>query len=182
MTPIDRNYRSFADASGLHVTDLDLRPDHPDDYADVLKLSAITDSIFERVTVRARDASENACDINRLCRGVVIDDFRFEGGRQCSIVVKGGSDVMLRDGVIVPHPDAAYDIELGGWSDQSMARSRLVLQYVRRADGLPLRVVCGWWSRPQIVSNWNVEILWRRSVGYHAYNLGKYAGRALHLV
>lgn len=181
MSTPDRNYRSFADASGLHVTDLDLRPDNSSEYADALKLSHVTDSLFERITVRAGDARENACDINRLCRGVEIAEFRFEGGRQCAIVVKGGSDVTLSDGVIAPHPEAAYDIELGGWSDQSMARSRLVLDDVHVEGCVPLRIVCGWWTRPQIVANCRIEILWRKSAAYHAYNAGKFAGRALHL-
>jgi hypothetical protein len=164
----DTNLQSYAGADKLQISGLKLVGSSA--YDDIFKLSECRDCAFKQLDVMAHDARENACDINNRCEGILIDGFVFEGGRQCSIVVKGGSSVTLRNGVIIPHSDAAYDIELGGWSDQSMQRSTLILDNVHREDQRPIRIVCGWWSRPHIVANAPVEILWLRSIAYHAYN------------
>jgi hypothetical protein len=171
----DTNLQSFAGAVDLRVSGLKLTGSAA--YDDIFKLSGCRSCVFTDLDVTAHDARENACDINNRCQDIEVSRFVFEGGRQCAIVVKGGSSVALRNGVIIPHPDAAYDIELGGWSDQSMARSTLVLDNVHREDQRPLRVVCGWWSRPLVFSTTPIEILWMRSAGYHAYNILTYAWR-----
>lgn len=182
MSTPDLNFHSYANASGLRVDGIVLHPERPEQYADIFKLSGVTDSIFLRLDVTAGDAKENACDINNLSRGVVIDDFVFAGGKQCSIVTKGGSEVSFRNGIIAPHTDSQYDVEIGGWSDQSMQRSHVELFNVVRGDGLPLRIVCGWWSLPKITGTTKADIIILRSAGYHAYNLGKYSLCAINLI
>lgn len=169
----DNNYPpgEFANQTGLNVSNLTLQPEHPEQYDDIFKLSGITNSRFTTVTVVAGDCIENALDINNKSVGVLIHDFHLYGGKQCAVVVKGGSSVTLEQGLIGPNPTATYDIELGGWSDQSMEKSSLVLNATRRIDGQPLRVVCGWWSVPTCLGGTKIEIMWLKSIEYHIYNI-----------
>lgn len=183
MNDTDRNFYSFADVDGRTIEDLRLdaaaSDEDPLSYDDTLKLSHATNFIGRRLWVQG--GSENAVDMNRRCGAVRIEDSTFAGGGQCAVVVKGGSTDIALARVTIVEPKGAYDIELGGWSDQSDELTRRIsLADVRRGDGQPVRVVVGRSERPTIVGG-NCRVLFWRSLALKLFWWARYSARKLGL-
>lgn len=149
MTTPDKNFRSYADQSGILVADQVFDPraagEDPAHIDDVLKLSHVTNARFLRCEVRAGGLQrENALDLNRECADVLIEGFTLESGRQNALTIKGGcTAITIKDTVIIPG-QGHCDIELGNWSDQSTAKTtRVWLINVTRSDGKPVRLRVG---------------------------------------
>lgn len=179
MSQPDRNYISYSDQAGVLLQDFNIEPPDPE-YDDTLKLSCCSASTIRRgVVVGGR---ENAIDLNRMCKFVSISDVTLQGGRQASIVVKGGCEaIYFRDILIIPDKHSWCDVLWDDWSDQSRAPSYGVLDNMHRDDGKPVRLVFGRFRRPVILGG-NVKILWIQTIGLHAYNLGKGLLRTLKLL
>jgi len=171
MSDTDRNYLSIADVVGRSYQDLRVDPaaegHDPREFDDTLKLSHARNITINGLVVNG--GSENAIDMNRGCAGVRIDHATLVGGDHCAVVIKGGSYDIALERVTIHRERSAYDIELGGWSDQSMERTRrVVLADVRRSDGEPVRVVVGHADRPTIVGG-RVRVLFWRSLALKAF-------------
>lgn len=161
MTKPDHNYRSISDVDGyvLNAERIDPRQEDmsPRSFDDVLKFSHAR-NIFAR-GLWVAGGRENAIDMNRACQNIQIEDSSLECGNQCAIAIKGGSmDITLRR-VLLIAARGVYDIEIGGWSDQSYAPTTGIrLVDVQRSDGQPVRVVVGRGDWPTVVGG-NVKIL-----------------------
>lgn len=176
MPDTDRNYLSIADRDSVTLEDATISPEHEGEdvyaYDDILKLSKATNFIGRKLTIIG--GSENAIDMNRYCTDVLVEDCKLMGGMQCGVVIKGGCrNVALRDVVFHDPDDAGYDIEIGGWSDQSDAPTTdITLDHCTRKDGRPIRVVLGNATRPRIIGG-NVKILFWRSLALKAFILAR---------
>lgn len=176
MSKPDTNYRSYADVSNILLCDDRIVPPTKL-YDDTLKLSHVDRFLGVRLYVVG--GRENAVDMNRQCQSVVFDDCTFESGDHCAVVIKGGSsDISLKQCLIYSH-HSSYDIELGGWSDQCMDRTRRVsLEYVRRSDGEPVRIVVGWADAPHCLGE-KCRILFWRSLGLKLFCLGRFLAKKI---
>jgi hypothetical protein len=181
MRDTDRNFHSVADVDGRTLEDLRFDPEdegsRAEDFDDILKFSHARNITALRLYVAG--GGENAIDMNRECAGIRIRDSLLRSGDQCAVVIKGGSNDIMLSRVRLDADDdhTAYDIELGGWSDQSMKRTRRVcLHEVSRLDGRPVRVVVGWADRPAVLGG-RCRILFWRSVGLKAFWLARYVAR-----
>jgi len=181
----DNNYKSYGDTDGLHIDGLVVDPEAAGvdmrTLDDVLKFSHLTNSSFYGGQVVAGDARENAIDANRYCTGVTVSGFKLSGGRQASIVVKGGSQLVFNDIIISAHPDSWCDVLVDDWSDQSQEPSLVALSNVRRLDGKPVRVVYGRFRKPTFIGG-NCKVSWTLTVGLHAYVFFKGLGVKLGLI
>jgi hypothetical protein len=181
MRDTDRNWHSVADAQGVQLHDLRLDPTEEghavDEFDDTLKFSNAQHCVALRLWIRG--GSENAVDMNRNCADIRLQDSTLISGAQCAIVVKGGArDIELSHVCIVPrNQDTPCDIELGGWSDQSDARTaRVTLHEVSRIDGRPVRVAVGHADRPTIIGG-RVRVLFWRSLGLKAFVYTRFLAR-----
>ena len=177
MQDTDRNYLSYADRDGVVLEDTSIDPELDGinsrlAFDDILKLSHATNFTGRRLSVYG--GSENALDMNRGCENVLIEDSHLSGGAQCSMVIKGGCrNITLRDVILHDPAESSYDIELGGWSDQSQDQTEgITLDHVARADGAPVRVVLGNAAMPRIIGS-NVKVLFWRSLALKGYILVK---------
>ena len=162
---VDNNYMSLADTSDVFLTMLLLprKGDNPTDYDDTLKFSKAESCGIDSSYIIG--GTENAIDMNRECRWITVRDTTLVGGDHCAVVIKGGCEFVTLQGVLIRPGGGAYEIELGGWSDQSRKKTRQVhLLHVMRTDGKPVRVVVGNAEKPSVVG-WNVKILFWRSLG-----------------
>lgn len=168
MSTPDRNFRSISDVTGytLEVETIDPREQglDPAGFADLLKLSHAVDVTVRNCTIRGGGLQrENAIDMNRNCRAIVITDCAVEAGKQNAITIKGGCKNTLLRRVIIERAGGNCDLELGNYSDQSFERTTgTLLDSVVRADGKPVRVRCGQADWP-VVTNGKVEILYFQS-------------------
>lgn len=161
----DVNYLSISDCSGTHLENVKLpkEGDSASQYDDTLKFSKATDCSFRNGYIIG--GRENAVDMNRECRFITVQDSTLRSGDHCAIVVKGGCENILLSRLLITPSGGAYDIELGGWSDQSRARTRWVtLEGVMRTDGKPVRVVCGNADKPFVFGG-DVKVLFWWSLG-----------------
>jgi hypothetical protein len=164
MQDVDVNFRSYADMSEFRLEDEFICPPHSEryDYDDILKFSHVSKARVSRISVVG--GNENAIDLNRECDDVVFNKVFINGGLQCAIVVKGGSTNIKFNDVEIASEQGHYDIELGGWSDQSKKRTRNVtLSNISRLDGKPVLVVVGNAELPSIKGG-NVKVLFWRSL------------------
>jgi hypothetical protein len=181
MSRPDRNYKSYADVFGVTIQDARFDPAEagldPQAFDDTLKFSNASEVHAENIFVRG--GRENAVDMNRGCHDIAIQTSTLVGGNQCAIVIKGGShDIALGD-VMIREAVGRYDIELGGWSDQSFEKTRRILLHdVRRDDGKPVRVAVGHAEKPDIEGG-NVKILFFESLALKAFWWGKFVLRKL---
>lgn len=169
-TDTDRNFRSYADVDGLYLgAGVVIDPEaERESYDDILKLSHAR-------RVRGFDlsvygGSENPLDMNRNCEDVELCGLYLSGGGHCAVVIKGGSrDIRLRNVEIADVRSRWCDIELGGWSDQSLERTTgVVLDNVRRTDGKPVRVIVGHADDPTVLGG-NVRVYRVRSALLKAF-------------
>jgi len=166
MKDKDVNYLSYADVDGVTIGDQMIVADQTK-FDDSLKLSHATN--FKGYNLTIYGGSENAIDLNRECKMVLFEHLVLVGGGQCAIVVKGGSEDIEFTNVCITKPKGNYDIELGGWSDQSRKKTKRVwLDNVVRPDGKPVRVVVGNADKPTIIGG-NVKILFWRSLALKAF-------------
>ena len=166
---VDNNHLSIADTSGVMLEHLSLPKDghSPSEYDDVLKLSAATNCSV--LGCHVRGGRENAIDMNRGCKNILVQDAVLVGGDHCSLVIKGGCEDITIESVLISPGGGSYDIELGGWSDQSRKKTRrVVLRHVMRTDGQSVRVVVGNAEKP-IVEGGNVRIMGLWSLGLKLY-------------
>lgn len=183
MKDTDRNFLSVADVDGRTLEDLRIDPESEgqrrDEFDDILKFSHARNVVARRLWVAG--GTENAIDMNRECRAIRVEDSTLISGRQCAIVIKGGSEAIAftRVKIAPAEPDTAYDIEIGGWSDQSMERTRNVtLQEVTRWDGKAVRVVVGHADRPVIIGG-RCRVLFWRSLALKTFWLARYWARRI---
>ena len=184
----DNNYQSYADQDGLTIRNLVIDPKaagaNVSLLSDVWKLSHVTNSTFDGVTVIALGAMENALDANRMCSNVAIRNCWLVGGRQAAIVTKGGCRGMIYEDIFIQAEDSArVDILWDDWSDQSSDHSEGTFIRCRRAGDavrLPLRLAFGRWHRPTFIDSPYV-VDWPLTVGMHCYNILKGLGRKLGL-
>jgi hypothetical protein len=166
---VDNNHLSIADTSGVVLEHLSLPKDghSPSEFDDVLKFSKARNCFV--LGCHVRGGRENAIDMNRECKNIVVQDSVLLGGDHCALVIKGGCEDILIDSVLISPGGSEYDIELGGWSDQSRQKTRrVVLRHVLRTDGKPVRVVVGNAEKP-IVEGGDVRIMPFRSIGLKLY-------------
>ena len=168
MADTDRNFFSVADVDGKVMDSLRFDPadegGDPATYDDILKFSHARNVIASRLWIAG--GSENGVDMNRECRNIRIEDSTVVSGHQCAIVIKGGCREITLDHIRISggRMETPYDIELGGWSDQTMKRTTGVrLLDVVRFDGRHVRVVVGHADRPAITGG-RVKVLFWRSV------------------
>lgn len=158
----DINYHdSLADTDGMRLSDRTIDPRTEGKplsmFSDTLKLSNTHNFVGTRLDIVG--SNENAVDMNRTCKNVVLSNCQLRGGGQCAVVIKGGSSQITLQDIEIYEVRGSYDIELGGWSDQSQEITREVaLVNVRRLDGEPVRVVIGNAEKPLVVGG-NVKIL-----------------------
>lgn len=180
----DVNYRSIADQQGYTLADevIDPRADglSPAQFDDLLKLSHARDVLVQRCTIRGGgEQRENAVDLNRNCRNIVLADCVLEAGRQNALTIKGGCELVTVARVTIEGAGGNCDIELGNWSDQSTAPVRGVrLLDVRRSDGRPVRLRVGRAEMPRIEGG-NVRLDRLGSLRLKTYWWGKYIARNL---
>ena len=167
MPDADRNYCDrYADTDGatLSGVTLDATADGmaPHDFDDTLKLSHTVRFTGENLTIIG--GSENAVDMNRECHDVLLEDCSLAGGGHCGLVIKGGCTHIFLNNLVFVDSEAPYEVELGGWSDQSKKRTTGVrMDNCRRDDGQPVRVVVGNSDFPKVVGG-NVKVLYGRSL------------------
>jgi len=119
---------------------------NPGEYDDLLKLSRTCGMTFSDLVIVSQGSNhENAIDINNGASGNRFVRAIVEGGRQCAIYVKGGSNNNRFDDVLLVRPQGHSDVFLGDYSDQSFERVRgtVIGPNCRRDDGKPLRIRCG---------------------------------------
>lgn len=181
MPDKDVNYLSFADQTGLRIEDLEvLAPTQGVSFDDMLKISHCSDCKFENVTVFG--GTENAVDLNRMCRKITLSRLELFGGAQAAVVVKGGcTGITFADTCIAQDPEARCEFLIDDWSAQSRAPSDVTIRNVTRKDGQPVRVIFGRFRRPKVVAT-KIRTLWLQSIGLHIYNLAKDALVALRIV
>jgi len=127
-----------------------LTPAIPADYEDTVKFSGWQDAVVEGCDITG--GAEDCIDINRMCRDITIKDsiLRITGNQ--AVTIKGGSSGISLENVVIHGAGKYAEIELGNWSDQSMAKTTGVLLHnVSRADGKPVRVVVGVADKPLII-------------------------------
>jgi hypothetical protein len=175
MSDKDVNYLSFADVEGVILENVYVNPEldglRAADFDDILKLSHV--KYFKGHTLSIVGGSENAIDMNRECFDIQIRDSKVFGGGQCAIVIKGGCQYIHLKNLVIADPVGSYDIELGGWSDQSAKITRKVtLENVTRSDGKPVRLVLGHAEHPEIIGG-NVKVLNLQSIVLQVFILIK---------
>jgi hypothetical protein len=177
MNKKDVNYPpgNFADVCFQTITGLklDLSEEERKQYDDTMKLSHVWDMKFYGLSVTG--GRENAIDMNRECRNVLIEDAILFGGGHCPIVIKGGCENIYLKSFDIFH-DGPYDVELGGWSDQSRKKTTGVTlensyRLGPKGEQLPVRIVVGHADKPTIIGG-NVRVplavrRWARSVAKH---------------
>jgi len=140
----DNNYPpgEFANQDGITITDLTLTPPNLGaGLDDILKLSKITKSRFQNVTVVAGAQIENALDMNNGSLGNTFVDLKLDAGQECAIIVKGGSSYNVFSDVTITRSGGNSDIYLGDYSDQSREKSIANhFDNVRRTDGQAVRI------------------------------------------
>lgn len=169
----DNNHLSIADTAGVVLEKVSLPKDghSPSEYDDVLKFSNARNCFV--LGCHVRGGRENAIDMNRNCTNIVVEDTVLVGGDQCAVVIKGGCHNITLNRVLISPSGGPYDIELGGWSDQSRHKTgRVVLRDVLRTDGKPVRVVVGNAEKPTIEGG-DVQILPFWSIGLKLYVFAK---------
>lgn len=144
MSTPDINYPpgEFANADGLAVTGLTLAPPNSGaGFADILKLSRVTNSRFTGCFIIAGAQSENALDLNNGSSGNVFAGLKLDAGAECAIIVKGGSQDNRFSDVLITRAGGHSDVYLGDYSDQSKEKSSgNRFDNVRRLDDQPVRV------------------------------------------
>lgn len=178
---MDTNFRSIADVDGYSITNERIDPEldglRAGDFDDILKLSHARNFVGSELYVVG--GRENSVDMNRYCRNVRLEDCKLVAGRKCAVVIKGGCEDISLSRVVISDAVGSYDIELGGWSDQSNNKTRRVtLTDVTRSDGKAVRVVVGRAERPTIIGG-NVKILTGSSLALKAFWAAKYLFRRL---
>lgn len=146
----DKQFHVFADCADQVLTDTVLCPPSAEGYTDALKFSHAERCLVERCDITG--GSEDCIDMNRMCRDITISDSILRVNGHQAITIKGGSaGIHLKDLLI--HGEGKYaEIELGNWSDQSMAKTTGVLiENCSRSDGRPVRVVVGRADNPTII-------------------------------
>lgn len=180
MSDTDQNAYSFANGEGALNGETFFAIPGRDDTLKFSKFKA------ELHGVTAFGGEENALDINNGSQIEVVGQVptRLIGGKQCPLVVKGGSSLKtIGEAYISIDPDenypTQYDIEVDGWSDQSSEPSTVEITVVHEHHGencdRPVRVVFGRFRRPKIKGH--VRIMWARTIRLHAYNIFKGAVR-----
>lgn len=170
----DKNYYSIADESGVELVGktLDPRADgiDPSLFDDILKISHSNNVTISSVIVDAGGMQrENAIDMNRECRTVLVQNCKLVSGMQNAITIKGGCEQIIIENVEMVPGRGHADIELGNWSDQSQKRTtKVTLINVRRTDGKPVRLTVGNADYPAIHGS-NIEYQWARSWLVKAY-------------
>lgn len=139
----------YADVEGQTLDGAVLTP--PDaTYTDTLKYSHAVNCAATGCDITG--GREDCVDINRLCQNITIKDsiLRISGNQ--AVTIKGGSSGISLENVVIHGAGKYAEIELGNWSDQSMAKTTGVLLHnVSRADGKPVRVVVGVADKPLII-------------------------------
>lgn len=174
MSKPDHNFRSISDVNGytLELETIDPREQglDPAMFDDLLKLSNAEDvRVFHCIVRGGGLQRENAIDLNRNCRNVMISDVRVQAGKQNAITAKGGCKNLLLRRVLIEGAAGNCDIELGNYADQSFERTTgTMIDSVRREDGKPVRIRCGDADWPVIVNS-NVKILYFESYRLKLY-------------
>ena len=172
---MDYNKFSYADQSGVHVTDHVFKLAAGESCDDLLKCSHLEDSSFIGCSILAcSNARENAIDCNRLCRAILFSSCLINGGNQAAIVIKGEcSNIIFKDCTITPSSRSWCDVLVDDWSDQSKKPSTDIdLRGLSRIDGKKIRIVFGRFKVPTYNKN-TAKICWIKSAGLHVYNLVK---------
>jgi hypothetical protein len=168
----DRNYRSYADVTGVFLNGEDIAPPDPANWVDTLKLSNARDVNVQGCTILG--AAEDCIDAMRGSHDIVISGCKLYPTGKYAVTIKGGShDIMIVDTVIFGE-GKEIDLDLGGWTSVNFDRSsRIVLDNVTRSDGKPVRVRVGHADKPTIIGG-NVKIDHSGSLLLKAYWWVKY--------
>lgn len=137
---MDNNYYSVADQSDVEVS-VDLTPDNPSQYNDILKFSNAKRCAVRNKTISG--GSEDCIDLNRFCDGITVERCHlFPYGKQ-GITMKGGSKNLTLSDVVFYGEAGNVEIELGNYSEQSDDPPINIFLYnVSRFDGNKVRVKC----------------------------------------
>lgn len=178
----DVNITSFSDQNDITLVDVVFGGEQsPHD--DRLKFSNCKRVIGRNVKVVTRSSRENALDINRGCEDFDMS-LDLEGGKQCALVVKGGSqDITLKFLRLVRDPDACYvkvlgikfhiDVSWDDFSDQSKKPSTgwIIDARPEHERDTPIWYAFGRGTRPK--TSGNVKCNWVLSALMHFYNWNK---------
>ena len=147
MSKPDVNLYSIANEQDFSRTLSELVAD-PAVHADALKLSNCRVGIVN--ADRIVGGREDCIDINRGF-DLTVAVGKLEPKGRFAVTIKGGADLITISAELYGHGKET-DIDIGNWSDQSMARTKRVCLSIRTHDGSPVRVrvLHGW--RPLILN------------------------------
>jgi len=157
QTAPDVNYQSFADVDGLTIPELivDLPALGIDaaNFSDVVKFSHATNIHIQHLVVRTNHHQrEQAIDMNRLCSNITIDVAEVDEGLENALTIKGGCTDITIGHLIIHDGTGNCDVELGGYSAESKARTTGVKLGTVEHDGAAVRVRVGNADWPIITS------------------------------
>lgn len=175
MPKPDLNHLSYADVQNDEMVvlhHLNVSPPDAEKYDDLLKVSHCRNMTFRHLVVAPNGMQrEDAVDIMRFSRDIVLDGAILRGGKYVMTIKGGSRDIQLHD-VLIERPASGgegVDIDIGNFSHNALGRTgRVVLRDVLRSDGKPVRVRVGWADEPVIVGG-NVKILRFQSLLLKAY-------------
>jgi len=173
QTRRDKNYWSYDKEQGVTFKGRTFAPERPQDYEDILKVSACRRCRFEDMTVTTTEPCnrEDGIDISYLCDDIVFDNFRVDAGRLYAVTVKQCRNILLQNGTI-GRPGGGWervDIDLGNRSQyRSLRTTDVVIDNVHRLDGQPVRVRVGHADRPTL-RNGIYDVLTLQSIGLKAF-------------
>jgi hypothetical protein len=172
-TPRDKNFHSFDKEIGKQFHDRVFAPERPQDWDDILKISACRDCVFDHIQVRSTDPCnrEDGVDISYLCDGVTLKNFFVDAGGLYGVTIKQARNILLQNGTI-GRPGGGWervDIDLGSRSQYRRLRTQAVtIDNVHRLDGEPVRVRVGDADWPEL-HNGVYDILHVQSVGLKCF-------------
>lgn len=155
----DNNFRSYAGVSNIVLTNEELLPDNPKQYADILKFSCADNCLVDGC--RVAGGTEDSVDINNLSHSITVSNTALNCGDAQAVTIKGGSRDIHLSNVVIYGRGKYAEIELDNWSDQSRTYTTgIVLESVTHADGGPVRVVAAR-NRPTIIGgNCRIRPVW----------------------
>lgn len=157
------------------VRDILLRPERPEDYDDLGKLSGACGYFFSGGRIDAQGLTkEDAIDLNNESNRNAFVGVEITCGRKLAVTCKGGSSDNLWDDCLIRGRGKVVEFEFGDHSDQSKKKATgNVLRYVRHEDGKPVRIAWGCHANKPRIEGGNVKVVWWWVVALHIHTFIK---------
>jgi hypothetical protein len=172
----ERNFRSYYPHDG-NISSIALDPIGerwtPGSWSDTAHFSGCTNQAFRDWQI-ILGGNEDCVDLNNVCVRNSFEQFSMKSGGKYCITLKGGSCDNLFSGLYIKQHGNVVDIEIGNWSDQSMAdNTNNHFWGVQSEDGKPVTYAYRYGSKPVFTAS-NVKHLWPRSAVITTYWYAKY--------